>query len=224
MDLVAFIKFTFNGRYVARWIFGGIILYIPVANFLSLGYLVKTSRILMIGSLGLPTWEEKTDIWTNGIKLLFIFILYEAIPFFLFSSGFFLTTLGSIPAFFGGIIIKLSYLALLVLSFFIPFVFSVFAEKRDFREALQFEEIWGGIKEVLIPYTGGYLGTLAALYLGTIMVKIPYLIGFVASSLFMYYVLLLATYYFTNLYKKTTLSAQGLMEKQMPDDAHFGSS
>jgi hypothetical protein len=219
MDIVAFIRFTFNSRYVARWIYGGLIMYIPVLNFFSLGYLAKTSRILMIGSIGLPTWEDKMGVWTNGVKLLFVFILYEAVPFFLFSSGFFLTTLGSIPAFFGSIVIKFSYLALFVFSFFIPFAFSVFAERMDFREALEFERILNGIKEVFLPYLGGYIGTLIALYVCKLIISIPYLIGFLLSSLCTYYVFLLATYYFTHLFKRTRLADARMIEEQSADSA-----
>jgi len=217
MDIVAFIQFTFNGRYITRWIYGGLLMFIPVANFFSLGYLAKTSRILLIGSIGLPTWEDRTVIWTNGVKLLFVFILYEAIPFFLFSSGFFLTTLGSIPAFFGSIVIKFSYLALLIFSFFIPFAFSVFAENTEIKEALEFERIYNCIKEVFVPYLGGYLCTLLALYICKVIIKIPYLIGFLLSSLCTYYVLLLATYYFTHLFKRTNLVTARMMEEQVPD-------
>jgi hypothetical protein len=218
MDIAPFIQFTFNSRYVTRWILGGLIMFIPVANFFSLGYLAKTSRILLIGSIGLPTWEEKMSIWIYGIKLLFVFILYEAVPFFLFSSGFFLTTLGSIPAFFGNIVIKFSYFALLVFSFFIPFAFSVFSEKMEFKDALEFERIFNGIKEVFIPYLGGYICTLIALYACKMIIKIPYLVGFLLSSLCTYYVFLLATYYFTTLFKRTSLmNTRRMVEEQGPD-------
>jgi len=219
MDIAAFIQFTCNGRYILRWIYGGLLMYIPVANFFSLGYLAKTSRILLIGTVGLPTWEDKVVIWINGVKLLFVFILYEAVPFFLFSSGFFLTTLGSIPAFFGSIVIKFSYLALLIFSFFIPFAFSVFAERMEFRDALDFERIFNGIKEVFIPYLGGYLCTLIALYLCKVLIKIPYLVGFLLSSLCTYYVFLLATYYFTHLFKKTSLALSAMNEENASETA-----
>jgi hypothetical protein len=212
MDIAAFIQFTFNGRYITRWIYGGLLMYIPVVNFFSLGYLVKTSRILLIGTIGLPTWEDRTAIWMNGIKLLFIFILYEAVPFFLFSTGFFLTTLGSIPAFFGSIVIKFSYLAILIFSFFIPFAFSVFAEKMEFKDALEFERILNGIKQVFLPYLGGYLCSLIALYICKVIIRIPYLIGFLLSSLCTYYVFLLATHYFTNLFKRTSLTERIIEE------------
>jgi len=217
MDIAPFVQFTFNGRYIARWICGGLLMYIPIANFLSLGYLAKTSRILLIGSIGLPTWEDKMAIWINGIKLLFIFILYEAVPFFLFSSGFFLTTLGTIPAFFGNIAMKFSYLALVVFSFFIPFAFSVFAEKTEFKDALEFERIFSGIKEIFIPYLSGYVAALILLYMCKFLVRIPY-IGFLLSSLCTYYVFLIATYYFTTLFKKTSLATSGVIEERSQDE------
>jgi hypothetical protein len=208
MDIIPFIQFTLNGQYFSRWIYGGILMYIPGLNFFSLGYLSKASRLLMIGTIGLPTWQERYDIWIEGVKLLFVFILYEAIPFFLFSCGFFLTTLGSITAFFGHLIIKLFYLALLLFSFFLPFAFATFAEQMDFRKALEYEKILKGIKEVFIPYLGGYAATLIALYICLLLIRIPYLVGFIVSSILTYYVLLLATYYFTQLFKRTSLAME----------------
>jgi hypothetical protein len=213
MEIIPFIQFTMNSQFALRWVSGGIVLYIPAVNFFSLGYLSKASRLLMIGSIGLPTWEKKSEIWLEGVKLLFIFILYEAVPFFLFSFGFFLTTLTSITAFFGNIVIKLSYLALFICTFFVPFAFATFSEAMDFRKALEFEKIFRGIKEVLIPYVGGYLGMLVVLYVCKAIIQIPYLVGFVASSILTYYALLIATYFFTQLYIKTSLSAGRIIEE-----------
>jgi len=215
MEIIPFIKFTLNTQYIMRWISSGIILYIPVLNFFSLGYLAKASKLFMISSVGLPTWENKSEIWMEGVKLLFIFILYEAIPFFLFSFGFFLTTLTSITAFFGQILIKLSYLALFLCSFLIPFAFAAFSEKGDFKKALEFDRILNGIKEVLIPYAGGYISTLIILYICKATIRIPYLIGFILSSSLTYYALLIATCYFTRLYIKTTLSEDKIIERDI---------
>jgi hypothetical protein len=215
MDIIPFIQFTFTSQFIARWLSGGILLYIPVLNFFSLGYLSKASRLLMVGSVGLPVWDDKIDIWIQGIKLLCIFIFYEAVPFFLFSCGFFFTNLGTVPAFFGYLMMKCSILALLLFSFFIPFAFAAFSEKMDFRRALEFERVYRGIKEVFIPYLGGYLGVLIASYICTLIIRIPYLIGFILSSLLTFYVFLLATFYFTMLFRRTSLSSErifGVME------------
>ena len=205
MDVAPFIQLTLNLKYISRWAYGGLLIYIPVLNFFPLGYLSKTSRLLMVAGLGLPTWQDKNAIWLEGLKLLFVFILYEAIPFFLFSCGFFLTTLSDITAFFGKIIIQVSYGALVLFSFLLPFAFAVFSDRGDFRTALEYEKVLKAIREVLIPYIAGYLGTLLGLYVCRIIIKIPFLIGFILASLLTYYIFLLATYYFTDLYRKTAL-------------------
>jgi len=213
MDIIPFVQFSLNTKFFMRWVLGGIVLFIPVVNFLSLGYLSKASRLLTIGSIGLPTWERKDEIWMEGVKVLFIFILYEAVPFFLFSFGFFLTALHSVTAFLGHIIKNFAFIALLIFSFFLPFAFVTFAEQADFRKALEFEKITRGIKEVFVPYIGGYLGTVLLLYIFyKTIIRIPFL-GFFIWLIATYYILLLATYYFTRLYTKTSLSAEKVLEE-----------
>ena len=212
-DIIPFVQFSLNSRYVLRWIYGGLMLYVPVLNFLSLGYLSRVSKLLMIGSIGLPTWEERSEMWMEGAKTLLVFILYGAIPFFMFSCGFFLTALSSLTAFFGAIITNLSYVALLISSFFLPFAFITFSEQGDFRKALEFETIFRGIKEVFILYLAGYVGTVAAIFLCWLVVPIPkayffQLIMLAFLSTITYYVLLISTYYFTRLFRKTSLSTE----------------
>ncbi len=208
MDVTPFIQLTMNSRYVSRWVLSGLAIYIPVLNFLSLGYLSKTSRLVIVGGLGLPVWEDKKETWLEGVKIIFIVVLYEAIPLFLFSSGFFLTTLSPITAFFGKLIMKLSYVGILLFSFPLPFAFATFAERSDFRHSLEYERIIQAIREVLVPYVVGYLATLLALYVCKLILTIPYLVGFVISSVVTYYVFLVATYYFTELYKTTSLFSE----------------
>jgi len=214
MNIVPFLEFTLNSPYITRWLYAGLMLYIPVLNFLSLGFLSRTSRLVIIGGIGLPTWQEKYEIAIEGVKLLFVFILYNAIPFFLFSSGFFLTTLNTFTAFFGHIVILSSYIAFVACSFLIPFAFVTFAEQTDFRGALEFEKIFKGIKEVFFEYLIGYAVALCGLYLCKWIMRIPYA-GFVLSSILTYYILLVATYYFTELYKRTSLAAVRMNEKEI---------
>jgi hypothetical protein len=175
----------------------------------------RTSRLVIIGGIGLPTWQEKYETAIEGVKLLFVFILYNAIPFFLFSSGFFLTTLNSFTAFFGHIVIISSYVAFVACSFLIPFAFTTFAEHTDFKSALEFEKIFKGIKEVFFEYLVGYAVALCGLYLCKWIMHIPYLIGFALSSILTYYILLVSTYYFTELYKRTSLATVRMDEQVM---------
>ena len=209
MDIIPFIRFTVNSRYMARWIVGGLALFIPVLNFFSIGFLSRTSRLILVGGMGISTWQEKYEAWLEGVKLLFVFILYNAIPFFMFSSGFFLTTLNTFTAFFGHLMIKAAVFVIFpICSFFLPFAFTIFAERTDFREALEFEDILRGIKEVLVEYIIGYAATIGAVYVALLFMHIPYLIGFLISSVLTYYVLLLSAYFFTGLYRRTSLCMQ----------------
>ena len=123
----------------------------------------------------------------------------------MFSSGYFLTSLNIFTAFFGHIFKVLSLFAFIACSFLVPFAFVVFAEEMDFRRAFEFEKIFKGIKEVYLMYIIGYAVTLFGLYICMWIMRIPYLIGLIPASIFAYYVLLVSTYYFTELYKKTSL-------------------
>lgn len=215
MNIVPFLEFTLNSRYITRWIFAGLILYIPVLNFLSLGFLSRTSRLVIIGGIGLPTWQEKYDTAIEGVKLLFVFILYNAIPFFLFSSGFFLISLNIFTAFFGYVLRISSYVALIICTFLVPFAFATFAEKMDFKEAFEFERIFKGVKEVFPEYCIGYAVAICGLYLCIWIMRIPYLIGLIPASILSYYILLVSTYYFTELYKRTSLAPVRMDEQVM---------
>jgi len=208
MDIIPFIQFTFNTRFITRWVSGGIIFFIPFLDFFSIGYLSRALRTMMTGGMGLPTWDRKGELWIEGLKQVFVFILYEAVPFFLFSFGFFLKALHRFTAFFGNIITYLGFIAMLIFSFFIPFAFAVFAQEMDFKKALEFERIWMAIKEVLIPYALGYIVILVLIGLLYITVlKIPYFLGFFLFSILTYYVLLIGTFYYAQLFVKTSLSS-----------------
>lgn len=204
MEIFSFIQFTFNSRYVLRWILPGIVIYIPILNFFSLGYLARMARLLLIGSIGLPTWENKSRIWGEGLRIIFIFVLYEAIPFFIFSCGFFLSTMDGIVSFFGRMCMKLSYPVFLIFTFPIPFALSIYAEALDLKRAFEYERIKRGIREVFIPYLLGYVLAIFGFYVTKSFIKIRYL-GFFLSSLSTYYLLILACYYFLSLYKRTSL-------------------
>lgn len=212
MDIVSFITFSVNTRYMLRWIVAGLMLLVPILNFLSIGYLAKASNLFLIGGIGLPTWEEKGDIFRQGVYLLYIMILYLALPSFLFSCWFLLVSFGNFfAAFMGGIMKLLSAAAFVACSFFIPFAFCAYSEKMELRSAFDFEAILAAIKRVWVSYVFGYLVSGALVYLAFKFHHIPYL-GFLLSSVLTYYILLVATYYFTMLFKKTGQQRVGANE------------
>ncbi|OPY65427.1 MAG: hypothetical protein A4E57_03194 [Syntrophorhabdaceae bacterium PtaU1.Bin034] len=211
MDIVSFVVFSFNTRYIMRWIAAGIILFIPVVNFLSLGYLSRTSGLSLVGGIGLPTWEKKGEVFREGAKIAYIVILYEALPSFLFSFGFLLSSFGNFITIFIGTAMKiLAVIAFIVCSFFIPFAFCSFVEGMEVKGAFEFEKIAGAVKEVLAQYIFGYALSAFCIYAAYKLHWIPYLLGFALSSVVTFYVLLVATYYFTQLFRKTRLSSGNL--------------
>jgi hypothetical protein len=208
MDIVSFITFSVNTRYMLRWIVAGLMLLVPILNFLSIGYLAKASNLFLIGGIGLPTWEEKGDIFRQGVYLLYITILYLALPSFLFSCWFLLVSFGNLfAAFMGGIMKLLSAAAFVGCSFFIPFAFCAYSEKMELRSAFDFEVIVAPIKRVWVSYVFGYLVSAAFVYLAFKFHRIPY-IGFLLSSVLTYYILLVTAFYFTQLYRKAGLGVR----------------
>ncbi len=212
MDIISFVVFTLKEvRYVKRWVAAGIIFFIPVANFYSLGYLSRSSGLTMIGGIGLPTWERKNELWREGIKLVYVVILYEALPCFLFSFSFLLSSFGNVVTVFIGAVMKfVAVLAFIFCSFFIPFAFCAAVQSADVRGAFEFERIAGAVKEVLPAYLAGYVLAAFCMYAAYTLHVIPYLLGFALSSIIIYYVLLIATYYFSQIFRRTSLSGKRL--------------
>jgi len=207
MDIISFVVFSFNKRYLLRWVLAGIILIVPVVDFLSLGYLWRAAGLSMVGGVGLPTWEKKGELWREGARLVYITILYEALPSFLCSLGFLLfqmkTFVTDLCAY---VMVSLAVIAFLLCSFFLPFAFCAYVEAMELRRAFDFEKIFGATKEVLAPYVLGYAVFLCAAYAAYRLIHIP-VIGIVLLLTLPFYVLLVSTYYFTQLFRRTSLSS-----------------
>jgi hypothetical protein len=214
MDVVSFVFFSFNKRFVLRWIGAGIIFFIPVANFFSLGYLWRASGLSMIGGIGLPTWDRKGELWKEGARLAYIVILYEALPSFLFSFGFLLASFGNfVTVFIGGVMKVLAVIAFVLCSFLIPFAFCAFVEGLEIKKAFEFEKIIMALKEVFLHYVFGYILSACCLLVSYKLLAIPYLLGFILSSILTFYVLLVSTYYFTQLFKRRGTSSAAFPDK-----------
>ncbi len=217
MDVVSFVVFSFNTRYILRWIYAGLIFFIPVVNFFSLGYLARTSNLSIIAGIGLPPWERKSEIWREGAKVAYVIILYEALPSFLLSFGFLLSNIGhSITKFLSVIVFAAAVVAIVVCSFFLPFAFYAFVEAMQVRKAFDFERIAVAVKEVLAAYVFGYVLTGCCLLVAYKLLKVP-VIGFFVASVLAFYVLLIAAFYFGQLFKRTSLSEGGLSRSGVED-------
>jgi hypothetical protein len=156
----------------------------------------------MVGGLGLPTWERRSELWREGARLAYIVILYESVPCFLFSFGFLLLSFGDIVTnYLGWASQILSACTFVICTFFIPFAFCAFVESTEVRKAFEFERIIITVKRVLIRYFFGYALIGCAMYLSLKLRSIPYF-GIILVSVFVFYVMLVSTYFFTQLFRK----------------------
>ena len=205
MNVISFVLFSFRRRYILRWVLAGIVFVVPVLDFLSLGYLWRTSGLSVVGGVGLPTWERKGELWREGARLLYITILYEALPSFLCSLAFLLFQIKSFVTDFTAYgMAALAIIVFLLCSFFLPFAFCVYVDGMELRKAFDFEKIVGAVKEVLAPYLLGYAIFLCAMYITYRLVHVP-IIGVILLLTLPFYVLLVSAYYFTQLFRRTSL-------------------
>jgi hypothetical protein len=204
MQLGPFVRLTLNRRFVLRWIVAGILFFIPVVNFFSLGYLWRTSGLSMVGGLGLPTWERRSELWKEGARLAYIVILYESVPCFLFSFGFLLLSFGDIVTnYLGWAMQILAACTFVVCTFFIPFAFCTFIESNEVRHAFEFEKILITVRRGFVRYLIGYAVIGCAMVVVLKLRAVPYF-GIIMVSVVTYYIMLISTYFFTQLFKKVT--------------------
>jgi Protein of unknown function (DUF4013) len=63
----------------------GIILIIPIVNFIGLGYYLRIIRSTLTGSNELPDFEYVGELFLDGIKILIVSIIYGVIPLIFYS-------------------------------------------------------------------------------------------------------------------------------------------
>ncbi|MCS7281120.1 MAG: DUF4013 domain-containing protein [Desulfobacterota bacterium] len=204
MNLLTFVRYTFDSKYLIRWVLPGLAIYIPILNFFSIGYVVKMAKTFLFGNIGIPTWENKSQIWVEGLRIVIICVIYFALPSFILSIGYFFSNMEGIVGFIGKVLTFFSYPLFFIFSFPLPFAFSVYAQKMHIKDAFDYEKILVAIKEVSVPYITGFICAFFALFVSKALIAIPY-IGFIISSLTTYYTFLLSSYFFATLFKRATL-------------------
>ncbi len=58
----------------------GIILIVPIVNFIGLGYYLRIIRSTLTGSDELPDFEYVSELFFDGIKILIVSIIYGVLP------------------------------------------------------------------------------------------------------------------------------------------------
>jgi len=66
----------------------GILLIIPILNFIGLGYYLRIIKSTFAGSDELPNFEHVLELFIDGIKILFVCIIYAIVPLIIYSLSF----------------------------------------------------------------------------------------------------------------------------------------
>jgi hypothetical protein len=127
---------------------GGILMFFPVINFISIGYISEKLRIGINLEKKQVKWDENIkDLFIKGVYLFFLILGYLLIPFFfLFLGVYFISVLsgGEIVSLFlfrGLILIILSTILFLISFYFFLFGICVYLEENSLKKGFDLREI-----------------------------------------------------------------------------------
>jgi hypothetical protein len=76
----------------------GIILIIPIVNFIGLGYYLRIIKSTLAGLDELPDFERVGELFIDGIKLLIVCIIYAIVPLIFYALSFAFAGSATVPS------------------------------------------------------------------------------------------------------------------------------
>ena len=208
MDIVENIKYpTTDSEWIKKILIGGILLIIPIINFIIGGYYIKTLRGSIEGKLGLPEWDDWGDLFVKGLMVAIIGFIYSLIPLIVLfvsiggvitaaiSSGDF--SAASISAIVGGSLF--SVVLMLIVCLVLPMALSIYAKEDSIGAAFRIGEILSRIKSVPGDYIITIIVLYALLFIVNLVAAIP-IIGWVIIIFANFYIALVASKMFGEVY------------------------
>ena len=208
MDIVENIKYpTTDSEWIKKILIGGILLIIPIINFIIGGYYIKTLRGSIEGKPGLPEWDDWGDLFITGLMVAIIGLIYMLIPLIVLfvsiggvitaaiSSGDF--SAGSISAIVGGSLF--SVVLMLIVCLVLPMALSIYAKEDSIGAAFRIGEILSRIKSIPGDYIISIIVLYALLFIVNLVAAIP-IIGWVIIIFANFYIALVASKMFGEVY------------------------
>lgn len=130
----------------------GILLMIPIVNFIGFGYYLRILKSTFTGLNGLPNFKNVGELFIDGLKVILICIIYFILPlvFYILSLVFATSVFNYLPILTGisGIFFLLACILAVVSSIFLYMGIANFAYEGELVAALKYSEIFGIIKAV----------------------------------------------------------------------------
>ena len=162
----------------------GIILIIPIVNFIGLGYYLRIMRSTYAGLDELPDFEHAGELFIDGVKILIVCIIYAIVPLIFFAISFAFPT----PVFF-------------ILSAIFAMVISIFAymgianmafHESEIGKAFRYREVldrigaigwghyilWWIVLMLIVTVAGFIIGIVGGIMLFFVLGLLVFLLGY----------------------------------------------
>ena len=190
MDIVENIKYPTNdNEWIKKILIGGILLLIPILNFVCTGYYLKVIKGSIEGRNNMPEWDDWGDLFIKGISVLIISLAYSIIPIILISiiilivsssgllfAGIFESaSMGVVTLLFILIGSLIGFITLFIVNLMFPMSLAMFANEWSFGDAFKIREIISRIKSVFVEYVIAIIVIYILLLLVFIVAWIPFI-------------------------------------------------
>ena len=208
MDIVETVKFPANDvEWIKKMVIGGLLMLIPIVNFIALGYYIKTMRGGIDGKSGLPEWDDWGNLFVKGLLVIIVVFIYMLIPLavmFMSIGGVVISSIASgdvSPASIGTIIggSLLSVFLMFIVWLLLPMALSIYAKEDSIGAAFGIGEILSRIKSVIGEYIIAIIVLYALMLIVSFIAVIPF-IGWVVMIFAYFYVILVAANMFGKVY------------------------
>ena len=162
----------------------GIILIIPVVNFIGLGYYLRIIKSSLAGLNELPDFESVGELFIDGIKILVVCIIYAIVPLIFYALSF---------AFPGSVFFIIATIFAIIISIFAYMGIANMAYyDNEIGAALRYREIldriaaigWGNyiiwwiVLMLIITVAGFIIGVVGGILLFFVLGFLVFLLGY----------------------------------------------
>jgi len=208
MDIVENIKYpTTDSEWIKKILIGGILLIIPIVNFIAIGYYIKTVKGTIETKPGIPAWDDLGSMFIKGLMVIIISIIYMIIPLIvIFGSigGAIMTSISagdfSATSFGAGFGVSLIGLLLMLIVYLIlPMALAMYAAEDSFGAAFKIGKILSRIKSAPVEYIIAFIVLVVLETILGIIAAIP-ILGWIIAIFGTFYITIVAANMFGQVY------------------------
>ena len=213
MDVGKALGFPFQDKdWIVKILIGGILLLIPIVNFIVFGYTFKIlQQAAREGVYEFPAWSDWGNLFGQGFLVFLVGLVYFLVPGILYALGVVFIggsivagaghSYGALPLVGLGILfLVLGAVIGFVITLFVPMAMTVYAAAGEFGQAFNFGEIFSRIS----GNAGNYvLAILIYIGLGVVLGIVSHipLLGLIIDIFAGFYVAVVMSYLLGSVYR-----------------------